>query len=72
MPSCAPGVVTALTRNDSRVTTQDSGEETKEEGKEDEIVILEEAVDAVEWDDRPARTYLKNLLSTACGVAVSF
>jgi hypothetical protein len=40
------GVVTALIQygNDSRVTTQDSGEETKEEGKEDEIVILEEAV----------------------------
>jgi hypothetical protein len=46
-----PGVVTALTQygNESSVTTQqDSGEETKEEGKEDELVILEEAIDKLE------------------------
>jgi hypothetical protein len=43
-----PGVVTALTQygQESSFSTQDRGEETKEEGKEDEIVI-EEAVD--EW-----------------------
>jgi hypothetical protein len=62
----APGVVTALTQYGNDIITQDSGEETKEEGKEDEIVVLEEAVDElegcygdncypapVEWDDRP-------------------
>jgi hypothetical protein len=49
--SCGmPGVVTALTQcgNESSVTTQDSGEETKEEGEEDEIVILEDAVEELE------------------------
>jgi hypothetical protein len=32
----------------SSVATQDSGEETKEEAKEDELVILEEAVNKLE------------------------
>jgi hypothetical protein len=67
-----PGVVTALTQygNDSSITTQqDSGEDTKEEKKvEDKIVILEEAANKLEgcfrddcypsspeWDDHATK-----------------
>jgi hypothetical protein len=45
-----PGVVTSLTQygNESSVTTHYNGKETKEEGKEDEILIIEEAADNLE------------------------